>query len=40
MEVNIILGIDLINGGFLTLIKFQRFIQQSQQNSGGLSNFR
>jgi len=26
VEINITLGIDLINGGFFNLVKFQRFI--------------
>ena len=50
-EVNITLGIDLTNGGFflkpqqnnggfLTLVKFQKFILKPQQNNGDFFNLR
>jgi len=50
-EVNLTLGIDLINGGFflkpqqnnggsLTFVNFQRFILKPLQNSGGFFNLR
>ena len=32
-KVDIILGIDLINGVFLILVKFQKFILKLQQNN-------